>query len=118
MPQATATGLFVSLCTIQQPNITLDAAGAPLYNPPTNVPGMVDIPCMDEPPGMRIQATEVKALAEIGAKLMRHVLLSGYYPLVIPSMWAVVDGVTYDILGAESDSQNQQTRLELQIATV
>lgn len=124
MPQAVATGSFTSLATIQKPDGLLGPSGAP-SGTYTNVPGLVNIPCMDAVPSMaRVQATEVKALADIMSKGLRHMLLNGYYPEStpdgqIPSYWrAVVDGITYDILGVEHDSQGTQTRLELQLVTL
>jgi len=67
---------------------------------------------------LRIQATEVRALAEIMDKGLRHCLLNDYYPAITADLWALVDGVTYDILGVEHDSQKQMTRLQLQLVTV
>lgn len=128
MKQALATGLFVSLCTIQKPSGNYTPGGAP-DGTFVNVAGLINIPCMDsvESTGS-IQATEVKALAEIQAKGIRHVLLNGYYPTIISAStitgavgagWrAVVDGLAYDLLGAEPDSQETQTRLHLQLVSV
>ena len=122
MPAAIATGLFVSLCTIQSPSGTVDAAGAPdgLYN---DVAGLVAIPCVDAVPSeARIQATEMKTLADVLGRGLRHCTLDGYYPAILIGWrqgWrAVVDGTTYDILGAEPDSQATQTRLQLQQVTL
>ncbi len=123
MPAALATGLFVSLCTIQAPD---QLPQGPTGNPPgtySNVAGRVDIPCMDAPPSIaRIQATEMKDVAEILSKGLRHVLLGKCF--ADAPDWsgagyrAVVDGVVYDLMGAENDSQNTQTRIDLQLATV
>ena len=120
MPIAVASGLFVSLCTIQRPSGTLTADGSPdgLY---VDVSGLVNIPCMNAPTSnSNITATERKTPAEIESDNSNHCLLSAYYPIIQPNThWrAVVDGVIYDILGAESDSQSQMTRLKLQICTV
>lgn len=121
MVAAVATGLFVSLCSVSQPNAALGTSGAPsgVY---TAVAGLQSIPCMDAVPSTaRVQATEVKELADIMSKGLRHMLLNGYYPEAtpdgqIPTNWrATVDGVVYDILGVEHDSQNTQTRMELMI---
>lgn len=126
MPAATLTGLFSSLCTIQQPDGALIGAGQP-SGTFTNVAGLVNIPCVDAPPSIaRVQATEVKAIAEIMSIGLRHILLNGYYANIIGGNlsatglgWrAIVDGITYDILGAEADSQLTQTRLDLRLATV
>ena len=124
MPQAVQTSLFVSLCTFQQPDGIYGPSGAP-SGTFVNVSGLVDIACMDSVPSeMRVQATEVRDLAEIMATGQRHMLLDGYYPEAtpdgqIPTNWrAVVDGVAYDILGVEHDSQNTQTRLEMKIVVI
>lgn len=121
MPQALNTGLFTSLCTITTQNNTLDSDGAPVYVPGTPLTGCVNIPCMDAVPSItRVQATEVRALQEIMDKSVRHMLLNGYYPQLmlenrVGDLWATVDGVIYDILGVEHDSQNTQTRIEMQL---
>lgn len=122
MPAAFSTGLFVSLCTITVPSTTQGPTGNPVgtYTP---LPEAVNIPCMDAPPSpARINATEIRDVAEIMAKGMRHVLLNQCF-LDAPN-WAgagylaTVDGVVYELLGAENDSQTTQTRLDLQLATV
>jgi hypothetical protein len=130
MTEMSATGLFaLATCTIQQPNLTQDSDGAPLSYPPTNVAGLIDIPCMQAVlSASAIQATEVKALAEIMDKQLKHVLLSGYYPQILATQWAQInvlnlDGsialsITMDILGVESDSQTSMTRLKLQLVEV
>ena len=122
MPEAIKTGLFVSLCTIQAPSGIFNASGAPDGNY-VDVAGLVDIPCTAPPPSeIRIQSTELKGLAEIMAAQLKHVLLNGYYPTLeagIRSGWqAVIDGTVYDALGAESDSQGTQTRMEVKLATI
>lgn len=122
MPQALATGLFVSLCTIQSPDGTINPDGTPGEGF-VDVAGLVNIKCMDAVPSdARIQATEKKTLQEILSAQYRHVLLGGYFPSILAGVgqgWrAVVDGIDYDLLGAEPDSQGQMIRLQLQLATV
>ena len=116
------TGLFPSLATMQAPSSTPGPTGNPV-NAFTNVSGLINLPCQDAPPSMaRVQATEVKAVAEIMSKGMRHVTLMGYFEDA-PN-WSsygyrcVVDGVVYDLLGAENSSLNMNTRMDLQIVTV
>lgn len=125
LPEAITEGRFQSLCTIQAPDGAYGPSGAPSNNY-VNVAGLVGLSCQDEPPSMaRIQATEVKALADIMSLNLRHVLLAGYYPAIAQNTnWRAVitaaDGVTvvvYDILGAESDSQGQFTRMEVRVVT-
>lgn len=122
MPQAFATGLFVSLATFQQPDGLQGPTGGPsgAYVP---VEGLVSIPCMNAPASIAlIQATETRSVTDILAKGLRHVALNGYYPAVLTGWragWQVaIDGVAYDILGAEPDSQRTQTRLELQLVSL
>jgi len=136
MPAARATGLFVSLCVFTMPDTGFDPSGTPDQGS-IPVPGLVDhftgstsIGCMDAPPSdARIQATEAKDLEEIASKGFRHMLLNDYYPEVvavpatpdgqIPTNWtATVDGVQFNILGVEKDSQFQMTRLELELVNV
>jgi len=127
MPTAVATGLFVSLFTAQAPDGLLGPTGAPSGNY-ANVAGLVGIPCTAPPTSdERIQADEVRKLEEIIASELHHVLLDGYYPALDagwrgqgtpPGAWqAVVDGVAYIIMGVESDSQNQMTRVQVRLAT-
>lgn len=120
MPAALATGLFVSLCTIQEPSGTMTADGTP-DNTFVDIDGLVDIRCMLAPTSIsNISATEAKSERSIESFNSGHVLLESYYPTIGPnSQWrAVIDGVAYDILGAENDSQSQMTRLLVQVVTV
>lgn len=129
MPAALATGLFVSLFTAQQPVPTQGANGAIAFDY-VDVAGLIAIPCMSSPesPGS-IQATEVRALEEITAAELHHVVLNGYYP-ALDAGWrgenadgkgawiALIDGFRYEISGVESDSQSQMTRVQVKLATV
>ena len=132
MPTATDPnmGLFDSLCTIQVPDGVLGASGAPSGNfvnvagliPAGNIGvNLINIPCMESVPSTaRVQATEVKDLAEIMSKGLRHVLLNGYYPYLetlkeAGQVRAILNGTAYEILGVEPDSQRTQTRFECQL---
>ncbi len=128
MPIALSTGLFVSLSTFQQPNGLTNPDGSPQTDADGNpifvdVAGLVNIPCMAPPiTDGSIQATEVKALQEILSEEMLHVLLNAWYPQIqggVTDGWqCVVDGTVYDLMGAESDSQMQMTRLKVRLAKV
>src|SRR5580658_2274488 len=131
MPAVQKAGLFPSLCTIQQPdgNLTTDGAPSGVF---LNVTGLVNIPCRNSVPSDgAIQATEARDLEEILSKSYRHIALNGYYPILFTAAlfegspggaqlgWqAIVDGVTYNLLGAEPDSCQTQTRLRLQLVTI
>lgn len=122
MPLAIARGLFVSLCTAQAPTGGKSADGQP-DNTFANVSGLVNIPCIDAVMSTgAIAATEVKGLEDIESKAFRHVTLNGYYPQFIvgqPQGWRViVDGIVYDLMGAEQDSMTTQTRLHLELVTL
>ena len=108
-----ASGLLSSLCTCQAPSGVFDDSGAPDGNY-VDVSGLVNIPCTAPPPSdARIQATEVRALAEITAAELHHVLLDNYYP-AIDLGWRggwrlmlgdndgagnLINGFAYDIMG-------------------
>ena len=122
MPAARATGLFVSRATFQ----SSDAADFPdgwfsgVY---ADIPGLVDIPCTAPPVSeARIQATEVKALQEITASELLHVLLNGWYPAIDAGWrrgWIIlIDSIQYDLLGVESDSQSQMTRVSVRRVSI
>ena len=126
MVLARDSGLFVSLCTFRAPTpgeAGVGGSGAPVGTY-ADVPGLVDIPCMDapQPPSdVRIAGQEIKAQTDIQLVEHRHMLLDDYYPAVIDGWregWiAVVDGVNYDMSAAECDSQRTQVRVGLQLAT-
>jgi hypothetical protein len=130
-PQMLASGLMGSCCTIQAPSGTFDAAGAPTYAY-SDVAGLESIQCMDAVPSAEsVQAAEAKQLAEIAASGFRRLILAGYYPQIVAGVakgWrAIVGGfsvsvptnpITYDILGAETDSQRTMTRLSLRLVVV
>lgn len=123
MPAARATGLAVSLMTIQAPNGVLGPSGAPSgdYD---DVAGLVDIECMNapQPPSeIKLGSMEFRTSGEVTAVADRHVLCMDYYP-TLETNWrygarAVIEGIQYNVIGAESDSQHTQTRVALQVAT-
>lgn len=123
MPNAIATGLFVSLASFTAPPVNQQGPTGNITAPWVAVAGLQSIPCMNAPPSMlRVDATEQKSIADILSRNLRHVLLNGYYPVLFNasrSGWRVaIDGVLYDLLGAEADSQLTQTRIELQLAVI
>jgi len=120
MPMVRATGLLVSLCTIQVPSGADDAIGAP-SGTYADVAGLINIPCTAPPEGIGtgISAAEMKELQYDSGIVPLHVLLDDWYPQ-IRDLWlagarAVIDGTPFDLMGAESDSQMKMTRLKLRI---
>lgn len=124
MPIVRKSGLLVSLATFQRPvgattedpAGNIDNSGFPEYQY-EDVPGLVDIPCTAPPMSTgdgSVSATEAKGLQELMADAPEHVLLDGYYP-TIQDGWrngwrVVIDGIAWDLMGSESDSQYQMTR--------
>lgn len=124
MEAALATGLFVSLCSFLAPPTTFSDGGQPT-GPYVAVadPTLASIRCMHMPfSEISVLATETKSVEEVMAEAPRHVLLGDYYPQIqagVEAGWqAVIDGTTYDLLGAESDSQRTQTRLKVRLASI
>ena len=137
MPEAVATGLFVSLFTAQQPRPTQGPTGAVAFDY-IDVDPFVNIPCTAPPESpSSITATEVRALQEITSSELHHVLLNGYYPDLdagwrgenTSGAWICsiadndgsgnpINPVQYEISGVESDSQRTQTRVRVKLATV
>lgn len=121
MPLALATGLFVSTCSAQAPTGALGPSGAPVASAFAPVTGLQNIACMKAPQSnLRIQADEAKSAKDVFQTGYFHVLLGGYYPGFPPEQadagWQVIiDGVTYDMLGAEHDSQYVMTRLKIRV---
>ena len=123
VPSAVQTGLYTELCTIQLPDGVFDDRGFPSGNY-VNAAGLIDIQCMVAPvSSIRISAKEQKTVEEITASSLFHVLLAGYYPS-IDMLWrsgakvVLNDLNSWDIIGVESDSQSQMTRLQVGVATV
>lgn len=134
MPAWLGTGLARSLCTIQAHDGVIASTGV-ASGTYADVAGLVDIQCQDAPEnfGSGIAAMEAKAPMQTTSMECRHVLLAGYYPqLAQQTNWgdigwrAVITSdptgtaysTTYDIKGAESDSQSLMTRLKLAKVTV
>ena len=121
MKDAVDTGLFWKRGTVTVPPDVFDAGGAPdPVAPYVPLYGHENILCMDAPlqTGTSVTPSERKELPEVYAKTSRHILLAGYYPLILQSYRWLMDGVKYDITNVDNDSQDSQTRLAVQVVTV
>lgn len=109
------TGLFVSLCSINEATapVVPDAAGQLDLTNYSPVTGLQNIPCMRAPiSDVRFRSDyETRTPAVIADENIWHVLLNGHYPSIRQDMQAVVDGEPLNIMNAESDSQGITTRL-------
>ena len=127
------TGLLVSLFTARQPDGLFGPTGAPSGNY-ADVPGLTDLACMAAPPSTgSIQATETRALEEITASELHDVWLPGWYS-ALDAGWRgenangtgawicriqwMGEWFSYTIMGVESDSQTQTTRVKVKLATL
>ena len=126
------SGQLTSLCTIQQPDGARSPDNAPSGNYFVNVRGAGEHCCLQgRGTRGRIDSGDgslEKELEQIMSKSFRHVFLNGYYPILFTGAvfmggpggqqmgWqAVVDGITFDLLGAEPDSFGTQTPIEAPI---
>ena len=102
----TMSDYFPSLCTIQEDIGVADANGfiVPSWS---DFAGHVDIPCAHGPSG----GNEVKLPDQTYVISNYTLALQGLYPTITEKMRAVVDGVVYEILLAQSDSHSTKTRI-------
>ena len=118
MPAVVAGGgTFSSFCNILAPDGLFDSAGAPSGNY-APVSGLQGIVCQKAALSvLRIGGTEQKSTPEQEAIQPWHCLLDTYYPALDghTEYRAQVDGVNYDVLAVEHDSQKIMTRLSLRI---
>ncbi len=101
-----------SLCTIQTVTSTMDDHGHGT-KVGTNVVGLIGIHCQMKP----IKASEVRTSDLVVSANAFRVALLTYAPTITNLMWAIVDGVTYNILGVEHDSQHAMTYLTVELVT-
>lgn len=126
MDAALATGLFVSVCTIQAPPNTVNAQGGQNLNPADYVnisAELTDIPCMEAVmTNIRPDVTDETKLGRYTKERnVSHVTLYGYFPQIEQRHQAVIDGIAHDILAVEWSSQKtigKQTRLAVQVKTL
>lgn len=117
VPAVLATGLCDSLCSIQLPDGVLIGAGQPSGNY-IAIAGLTNLVVVSAPESeARIQANENRTIDEVQSFAPRHVWVAGFYPqietLAAQGAQAVIDGTTFDLMGAEADSQFHTTRLSV-----
>lgn len=114
------SGLLVSTCDIQQRTGAIDAMGQPDLTDWVDVAGLTGISCMIAPlldsrpsPGDSIRTSQ-----QYDFKNQFHVLLAGYFTGILQAYTAVIDGVRYQVMTSEPDSQATMTRLAVRIYTL
>jgi|SRR5579859_473794 len=126
MPLVAATGVQVSLCNIL---VRATAASKPVTDSLgqvdlatsdfTILPGHANIPCQLAVNKLRAdEGAEIHTPTDYETMSDRTLELNGYYPLILQQHLAQVDGVVYQIMGTDSDSQSQVTRLAVRIYTL
>ncbi len=107
-----APTFYISTCTIQVATETPDALGQPI---PAwaDVVGLVALPCAVAPFGGSTEASQHNRSDSIIDAATHAIAIAGYYPTIVNKMRAVVAGMNYDIVGAETDSHAKMTRLRV-----
>ena len=106
---------FPQRVTIQEPTITRNSTEEEVKTW-ANKAGLVDLPCAVASAGMATAAgaRETRAVMMSFAVRLFKILIGGYHTAILPTMRAVIDGVNYDILGVEHDTQAVMTRLNVE----
>lgn len=107
--------MYTSLCTVRDRNPTVGGDGQDVDNP-TDVIGMVAIPCRLSPI-IQIRPTDTEARRNqiTEQNESRQCALFGLFNVDPTTQQAVVDGVVFRIEGVEFDGEPINTRLRLQI---
>lgn len=120
------TGLQRSFCTILVRAASgglpvTDAMGQVDTSIPdyTILPGHQNIPCQLAVNKLRPdEGGVVRRPEQYDTMGMRALELNGYYPLILQQHLAQVDGVPYEVMAVEPDSQKQITRLAVRLYTL
>lgn len=106
-----------SRCSIQSVNFTSSTSGQEIPGAGTDIEGLTDLECRMGPVSLGTPLDDEMRTQEITEGRTRRILwINGYYVPQIESstMQAVVDGVIFNIIAVESDSQKCYTRLRLE----
>lgn len=101
---------FPQSCAIQQPVKTQSTSGQEVRTW-EDVPGWNDIPCRVKAVGVG----EHRLPTEIYEEITHVILLAGVFNGLTSEMQATVDGIGYDILLPEQDSEGITTRLNVRL---
>lgn len=107
-----------SLCTIQEIKLIEKDSGQLVPDGAlSDVPRLTNIQCQLGPLVDYTPTDDERRGVNItGGIQRRNLKLNGYFPEIkASSMWAKVDGVTYAIVGVDSDSTKFSSRLRLEI---
>lgn len=107
---------FTSRCTIQQIAYTPSDSNQQVPTGQTDIPGLIGIPCRLGPL-IEVRPTDDESRESMieGQFERRQLKLNGFFPQIVNrTMQAVVDGVSWQIRGNESDSAQLTTRLKVE----
>lgn len=121
--------IYNRTCTVQRAGsqsgvTTHDEFGAPNLkdNAYVDITGMIGIKCRFTPrnPTYRIEVPqEIKDQTKIEEKPQIHLALSGYFPnILLKDRIKMDDGKVFDVVFAEADSQQVNTRIMMQAVTI
>lgn len=101
---------YLSTCTIQAATDTAGSTGE-ITQVWADVAGLVSLPCNIAPVSIS-ERRGTERTVELGT---HKVYLQAYYATVTAMQHAIVDGVTYNILSVEQDSQSAVTVLRVEV---
>ena len=105
---------FPQRVTIQEATITRNSTEEEVKTW-ANKAGLIDLPCTVASAFKRATgAREARAVMMSFVVKLFRVLIRGYHTTIVSTMRAVIDGVNYDILGVEHDTQAVMTRLNVE----
>lgn len=120
MPAVAAEGLFNSLCTIKQRSNTVSALGQTNMTSYEPIADLTDIACRFAPqaPGAPPQSDTTRMQQQFDTRSLFHVLLDGYFPAIEQQFLANINGIDYEIMSVEGDSNFEMTRLAVRTFTL
>lgn len=105
-----ASGFYPSTCTIRRPSTTRSASGQ-VNGTLATLPGHADIPCRDAPMSTQGRGDEIRRADGTIVQTPRRVALAGYWPNIVESDVARIDGVDRPIVTVDHDDQARTTTI-------
>jgi hypothetical protein len=120
MPAVAAEGLFNSLCTIKARSGAVSSQGQLNMQSYAPIADLTDIPCRIavQAPANPPQNDVARMQQQFDTRTEFHVLLDGYFPQILQQNLANVNGIDYEIMATEPDSDFQMTRLAVRVYTL
>jgi hypothetical protein len=105
------------LCTIKARSGVVSSLGQVSMQNYVPIASLTDLECTiaAQQPSAPNQGDVVRTPIQFDTKTLYHILIYGYYPQIIQANLANVNGIDYQIMAVESDSQSQMTRLAARV---